>query len=222
MSMEEVKVKVEAHDRSLEMVAMAIEDLAAAAGLTNNKLDKVVEALGMQSVIIERLNNMDNNIADSFKRRDERLNKLEDMQVIGCSPLKVSEENVKSLGRSVDTLRIAIEKGLGRSDARVDSIETKIGTFISGAVVRWAIGITVTVMLVLGAVDRTTHENARVSRDKLWDRLDAVSADLKVQSTLNSQTAASVNSTLLELRNNTADNREAIVQLRVHGSDGIK
>ena len=191
MSLEEVKGKVESHDRSLEMVAMAIEDLAATAGATNVKLDKVVEAMSTHNVLVERFNNMDRMLTDSFQRRDDRLKHLESVQqTTGCAPLKVSDENIRSLGRSVDTLRDAMEKGFRRDEGRIDAVDTRMGTFVSGVVVRWAIGIMITILIVVTAVNRDMQAEIREQLGALGVRLSTIdsrtaSQDLVLRQSLN-------------------------------------
>lgn len=216
MSLEVVKEKVEGHDRSLEMVATAIADLAAVTVVTNAKLDKVVDAMGMQNVLIERLNNMDKSVRDSFSRRDERIKVLESTHTDeGCGKLKASDENIRSLGRSIDTLRGAVEKGLTRSETRIDSVEGRVSTYVSGTVVRWALGIIVTIMIVLSTVDRTTHNIASEERDKLWDKINRVASAAHAEELVGTQSLIATRQSIVDIRAMVSKQGDSIMELKL-------
>lgn len=216
MSLEAVKEKVEDHDKSLERVAVAIADLTAVTVVTNVKLDKVVEAMSMQNVLIERLSNMDKSVRDSFNRRDERLKVLEDTHSgSGCGALKVNDENIHSLGRSIDTLRDAVEKGLTRSESRIDSVEDRISTYVSGTVVRWAIGILITVMIMLSTIDRTTHNLASEERDKLWNKINLVASDMHAEVLVGSHSLVTTRKSIVDIRDIVSKQGDAIMELKL-------
>ena len=86
MTDEVMVAKITEHDRHLDALSSAIEHLVATAATTNLKLDKMVDVLSAQNVIKERLNNLEENLKESFERvhsrRDStngRLGKVEDI-----------------------------------------------------------------------------------------------------------------------------------------------
>lgn len=74
-----IEAKISDHDRHLDLLSNSIAELSSIAGQTNQKLDKVVEAINTQNVLIERMNNMDTNSRESFKRVHTRLGLAEEV-----------------------------------------------------------------------------------------------------------------------------------------------
>lgn len=77
MTEDEVRDLVIKHDQALISLASSMEHLASEAKRTNDKLDEVAKALGAQNVLMERQNNMDRNIKESFDRVHEKTRKVE-------------------------------------------------------------------------------------------------------------------------------------------------
>ena len=75
MTEDAIVAKITEHDIHLDKLSVAIEHLATTAadtntqiGKTNDKIDKMVEVISAQNVIKERLNNLEDNLKESFKR----------------------------------------------------------------------------------------------------------------------------------------------------------
>jgi uncharacterized coiled-coil protein SlyX len=68
-----IRDMVISHDKVLDSLSSSITSLARTADNTNVKLDKVVDKLSEQNVLIERMNNMERETGDAFKRVHERL-----------------------------------------------------------------------------------------------------------------------------------------------------
>lgn len=162
----EIKTTVAEHSIHITSLGEALKDLAVATEHTNKKLDKVAEALSTQSVIMEKLNNLDENIRDSFKRRDDRLLALETTQSgNGCAKLNVAEESIKSLGRSIDTLKAMHKSDDRLMSERVDKLESKTDSIVSATTIKWAIGITIAAVITfIGFVNTRYFEiNSKVN-----------------------------------------------------------
>lgn len=71
--MEDIKEKVIKHDFAIEQLTMTIKDLANNAKETNNKLGKIIESMGKQEVILEKLANIDASTKESFSRVHSRI-----------------------------------------------------------------------------------------------------------------------------------------------------
>lgn len=152
--------KINDHDRHLDTLSSAVEGLANTASTTNGKLDKLVDAISSQNVLAEKVANMDHNIIDSFARRDARIASLEEVQKsIGCSKVQLAKESIGGLGRSIDTIRDELKGHIQASTSRMENIEDKISTFISGGVVRWSLGILVTMLAASYAVSNAKENN---------------------------------------------------------------
>ena len=81
---------------NISVLVMAIERLAEGQADTNKKVDKLIESMGKQEVILEKLANIEKAHADSVKRIyhvidevKDRVLKIEDKQLTnGCSVLQ--------------------------------------------------------------------------------------------------------------------------------------
>lgn len=145
----DLRDKVTDIDRDLSTLVHVVEDQVEASKNTNLKLDRVVDAITKHNVLEEKVNNMHANIEEGFRRRDEeiaRLGKIQDGD--GCNRVHDNTSAIKELGRSLDTVR-----------DRVATVETDSKSFISGTVVRWAIGIVITLVLVTASVGRINSSN---------------------------------------------------------------
>lgn len=86
------------HDKIIDSLATAVEHLASSTELTNAKLDRVVDALTTQNVLIERMNNLDINLKETFGRIYK---KIEDIEKThngeGCPALRLNVQKDKEL-----------------------------------------------------------------------------------------------------------------------------
>ena len=81
---------------NISVLVMAIERLAEGQADTNKKVDKLIESMGKQEVILEKLANIEKSQSDSVKRIyhvidevKERVHRIEDKQLTnGCSVLQ--------------------------------------------------------------------------------------------------------------------------------------
>lgn len=98
MREEELAVLVTKHDKHIDSMAQSIEHLAGAVGITNRKLDDVIEVMGQQNILMEKFHNLEENLKESFGRVHKRTQKIEDIcNNEGCSALKLSNKDIKSL-----------------------------------------------------------------------------------------------------------------------------
>lgn len=61
------------HDEAINHVTTSIERLATAVEKTDDKMDKVIEALGQNAVILEKIANIDSSNKDSVNRLHKRI-----------------------------------------------------------------------------------------------------------------------------------------------------
>lgn len=87
---EDLKDLVVEHDKHIDLMAQSIENLAGVVGDTASKLDDVIAVITQQNVLMERFNNLEVNLKESFNRVHAKARKLEDTQNgEGCIALKV-------------------------------------------------------------------------------------------------------------------------------------
>jgi len=106
--------KVIKHDEEFKLLSSSLMALAEAQKNTNKELHSLTLALGDQKVLIEKINNMDKNINDSFKRvyrthdeLDKRLKVVEDSRNNGgCVALSTTVIKCNSNEKILDGLVI--------------------------------------------------------------------------------------------------------------------
>ena len=128
-----IRDMVISHDKVLDSLSESIRTLATTASNTNAKLDKVVDKLSEQNVLIERMNNMDKDLNESFNRVYGRLDKIESAKDgDGCNALKAQNSAITDVN-----LR------LRRIDTKVESVESELPKKVNWDVVKWFIVITI-------------------------------------------------------------------------------
>jgi len=99
---DDLKKLVLQNDAILRTVVTTMEHLAGANDMTNTKLDKVVDALNSQNILIEKFNNLERELQESFMRVHKKIEAIEHVQATdGCTPLKLGNKDVKSLEKRV-------------------------------------------------------------------------------------------------------------------------
>jgi len=127
------------HEHSLDTLSTNIGSLVKVSDSTNGKLDKLTDAISHQSVIMEKLHNMDTNVREGFKVRDAKIEELVDIQNnMGCHKAISAAEEVRSVGKSLDTVR-----------GRVEAIETQVKETVSVTTMRWSFGLLFVLMVAV-------------------------------------------------------------------------
>jgi hypothetical protein len=72
-----VREMVVRHDEAIDHVSKSIERLASAVEKTDDKMDKVIDALSQNAVILERIANIDSSNKDSVNRLHKRIDDVE-------------------------------------------------------------------------------------------------------------------------------------------------
>ena len=78
MGEQEVTEMVARHDEAISHVSKSIERLADAVEKTDDKMDKVIEALSQNAVILEKIANVDASNKDSVNRLHKRIDSVEE------------------------------------------------------------------------------------------------------------------------------------------------
>jgi len=141
MNEREIRDMVIKHDNNLDTLTEAVSTLAGNVSTTNNKLDDVIDVLGAQNVLIERMNNLDSNLRESFERVHLKIKAIEVTQnTEGCTVLKVNEQKVKDLIRTLGAVQIELKEAHKDLDKKIS-----VGMF------RWIVGAVVVTNVVFGA-----------------------------------------------------------------------
>lgn len=173
---ENLEHMVISHDKHLDRLTTSVETLADSVGSTNRKLDDVIEVISAQNVMVERMNNMDVNMKEFAVDMRGKIKSLEETQsTTGCTPLKVSQESISGLGRSLDTIR-----------ERVEIIEDNEKSSVSGSVIRWGAGLLVTIIIVIVSV---ASDNINALREGVQDVDKTVASRIATQIGINNTIA---------------------------------
>jgi tetrahydromethanopterin S-methyltransferase subunit G len=102
------------HDKNIDLMASSIEHLAISVGGTNTKLDKVIEAMNTQNVLMEKFSNLESNLNESFGRVYTRIKTIEDTHVgNGCGSVILVGEKIKVANSRIDDIERAIKFVIG-------------------------------------------------------------------------------------------------------------
>ena len=102
MTDEAMRDLVNKHDKNIDLMASSIENLASAVGITNRKLEDIIDVIGRQNLLMEKFNNLEVNLKESFRRVHEKIGIIESIQnSIGCSPIHVMDEKVKVANKRI-------------------------------------------------------------------------------------------------------------------------
>ena len=85
----EVRDMVTRHDEAINHVTQSIERLATAVEKTDDKMDKVIEALGQNAVILEKISSIDSSNKDSVNRLHKRIDDV--LTVIELKELAINK-----------------------------------------------------------------------------------------------------------------------------------
>lgn len=139
------------HDKHIDSLASSIGTLADNVGSTNKKLDDVIDIINHQNVLVERMNNIDTNVKEFAVRIGTRLDSIEKQQNHeGCSALKLEHENINSLGKSVDQLRLAQTKIESKVEDYVKTNDVKTSKFLNGNTIKGVVLFIVGYLIVFG------------------------------------------------------------------------
>lgn len=123
----QVRDMVISHDKVLDSLSDNIRALTGVTSTTNTKLDKVVDELAKQNVLMERVNNMDRELTGSFDRVNHRLDKIEEAKEgEGCNAAKFLRGTVG--GHSTQLTAI---------DGKLDMIDDELPKKVSYFFVQW-------------------------------------------------------------------------------------
>lgn len=155
------------HDNEISLLAnsiqnqsKSIESLIESNTETNRRLDEISKYLAKQAVFDTKLNSMDRELTESFKRVHNRIDDLDSVQssVAGCTSVQLLSKDVSSVTKDVNRLVEAIEKR--QSD--IGNIKTSLDSIPSISTVRWAIGLLVVYVVLFGSYVVTSLQEEEV------------------------------------------------------------
>ena len=156
MNDDAIKELVLRHDASIMQQANAIEHLATVQSElskeikeSNNRLEEISKYLAKQAVFGTRLDEMDRNLIESFKRVHRRIDEMDAIQKSdsGCKSVQLLQKDIDRGLRDLERLEAQVLRN--RGDLEV--ISQTVSDMVKPATLKWAIGLLVVYSVSFGS-----------------------------------------------------------------------
>ena len=143
------------HDAMMAQFATSIERLATEQTKTNeeikdilNNLKEITSFLAKQQVFSNKLESMERELIDSFKRVHVRIDEIDNLQKSenGCNSVRLLDRDVRSVHRDTTRLLGSVEE----HRMKIEDLETFKATSMSSTTIRWVIGIAIAYSVMFG------------------------------------------------------------------------
>jgi hypothetical protein len=179
MTDEAMKDLVTKHDatlmeygESIKRLTSSLDNLVQKQGETNEKLSKITEYLAEQKILSLKVQSMDSELRESFKRVHKRIDSIDELQTSdnGCNSVRLLTKDVNSTAKDVTKLIGTTEE----HRLHIEAIDNKLAASIPPAMIRWAVALIVTYSVMFGTyvvqtfskIDKTnTRITALLERD---------------------------------------------------------
>jgi len=145
---------------SVEVQSKNIESLVSSNTEINKRLEEISKYLAKQAVFDTRLDNMDRELTESFKRVHKRIDELYETQnsSVGCKSVQLVNKDVASVTKDVSRLVKAIEQ----RQEDVEEIKIAVSNIPSSSTVKWFAGLIIVYAVLFG-----TYVNTQLKKDEL-------------------------------------------------------
>ena len=182
MTDEDVKQLVTKHDLTLTQFATSIEHLVSTQVDINKRLEEISNFLTKQTIQWAKLDTMDRELAESFKRVHIRIDIIENIQKTdsGCNSVKLLHKDVESISKDVIRLTGAIEE----QRIMYEHLKSNNDKAPSPALVKWVVGILIGYSVMFGTYVVQTFSAIDKTNARLVTKLDRDIEDTKAISSL--------------------------------------
>jgi len=143
---------------SIENQSKSIESLVDSNAETNKQLKEISNHLAKQALFDNKLEVMDKELEESFKRVHKRIDDIENIQTstIGCKSVQLLNKDVQSISK--DTLQLV--GTLKDTKNELHSVSKRIDDLPSTRVLQWVIGLVIVYLVSFGSyVVSSLHTN---------------------------------------------------------------
>lgn len=136
------------HDTVITSLVHSVEHLVSSQTETNKRLEEISKFLAKQAVFSTKLEGMDREIADSFKRVHSRIDELDSTQKSdnGCNSVKLLTKDVESLQReNIRLIGIAEDHRI-----MLESLIKSEASHIPSSTIRWIAGFIILYSITFG------------------------------------------------------------------------
>jgi len=143
---------------SVQNQSKSVEDLVKSNNETNKRLEEISRYLAKQAVFDSKLEAMDRELSDSFKRVHKRIDEMDNIQTsaIGCKSVQLLNKDVQSISK--DTIRLV--GTLEDTKNELHAVGKRIDDLPSPKVLQWSIGLVIVYLVSFGSyVVTSLHAN---------------------------------------------------------------
>jgi len=146
---EVMKELVTKHDMTISHLVSSVEHLVQSQTVTNERLEEISKFLAKQVVFGSKLDNMDRDLTDSFKRVYGKIDEVDIIQksAKGCNSVRLLTKDVETLTRDVTRL-------IGNSEEHrlhIETLDRKIASYPPRGAMLTVTVIVVGYMITFGA-----------------------------------------------------------------------
>jgi predicted nuclease with TOPRIM domain len=154
------------HDAVITNLVSSVEHLVNSQTETNKRLEEITKFLTKQVVFSSKLESMDKELVDSFKRVHKRIDDLAEIQAssTGCGSVRLLTKDIERISSDIDKLVTVITD---HETSRI-KLESYVNSFVSPTALKWVgafiVGYTVTFgTYVVQSFNTITEVNSRLS-----------------------------------------------------------
>ena len=143
---------------SVQNQSKSVEDLVKSNNETNKRLEEISRYLAKQAVFDSKLEAMDRELSDSFKRVHKRIDDLKNTQesTIGCKSVQLLNKDVQSISK--DTIQLVGTLKDTKNELR--AVGKRIDDLPSTKILQWVIGLVIVYLISFGSyVVSSLHTN---------------------------------------------------------------
>lgn len=139
MTDETMKDLVTKHDMTITQLVTSVEHLVQSQTETNKRLEEISKFLAKQAVFSNKLELMDKELGESFKRVHKRIDEIDTIQKAdaGCNATKLLNKDVGSITKEMNRLILICKE----HRLNIESLERHKASQISPTTIKWAAGL---------------------------------------------------------------------------------
>jgi len=169
MTDETLKELVLKHENTIEKLASSVESLVISQGETNKRLEEIGRYLTKQVIFDNKLEAMDKDLSDSFKRVHKSIDTLEDTQNSnsGCKSVQLLKKDTEGLEKGY----VQMAGAMGHIRITAEKMEKQIDSMPSPATIRWFVGLIAVYMISFGTYVVSSLQQNEVMITKIMEHI---------------------------------------------------
>jgi len=166
MTDEIMRELVTKHDAVIGNLVTSVEHLVSSQTETNKRLEEISKFLAKQAVFSNKLEMMDKDLIESFKRVHSRIDEIDAIQKSesGCNSMKLLNKDLDSVAKDTTRLIGIVEE----HRIEIENISKVQATYPSTNAIRWGIGLLLVYTITFGtyvvqSLNSLTTTDARIT-----------------------------------------------------------